>query len=51
MGCSKCKKKNMDIRSEIEQQTSFISKYVIAFMIVWSALAIYGLHCLITKII
>lgn len=51
MACSKCKKKNSDIRSEIERQTSSISKYVIVFMVIWSILAIYGLYSLISNIL
>jgi hypothetical protein len=51
MACSKCKKKKLDLRSEIEKQTSFVSKGVIVFVIIWSVLAIYGLHSLISKVL
>lgn len=50
MSCESCKKKN-DFQEEVRNSTSFVSKGVITFVVVWSMLAIYGLINLIQKII
>ena len=48
MACTKCKQKNQ-IREEIEKTTESISKGVIWFVAIWTALALYGLYSLVSK--
>jgi hypothetical protein len=50
MGCKECKKKS-EFKEKYEETTSYIEKYTILFVIVWSALAVYGLYSLINKFI
>jgi hypothetical protein len=46
MSCKSCKNKN-NIKSELEESSKFVSKGVIIFAIIWTALGIYGLVGLI----
>lgn len=45
MACSSCKKKEKF--EELKSSTEFVSKGIIIFSIVWSALALYGLYSII----
>jgi len=49
MACSKCKKQERI--EEFEKSTEFINKGVIAFVIIWSLFAVYGIYTLISKFI
>ena len=52
MACSECKKKRLSNDNNMDaivKTASTIGKYVIGFVIVWSALAIYGLYTLLFK--
>jgi hypothetical protein len=48
MSCTTCKQK-ANIKEEMNNAGSFVSKGVIIFAIVWSGLGIYGLISLIQK--
>jgi len=50
MACSGCKKKSLD-GNDMEKTMSIIGKGAIWFVIIWSALAIYGLISLIIDIL
>lgn len=49
MACSKCKKQEQI--EDFKKSTEFISKGVVIFVIIWSALSIYGAYTLISKLI
>ena len=50
MGCTECKKKT-EFKEELDKTTSFVSKGVIVFTIIWTCLGVYGLITLISKFI
>ena len=50
MACKKCKEKK-DFNDEMVNSGEFVSKYVIGFAIAWTALGIYGLITLVSKLI
>lgn len=50
MACSTCKKKNTGNLESVSGKVSNINKGVIVFVLIWSALGVYGLITLISKI-
>jgi hypothetical protein len=48
MACNECKKKKEE-RIKAEKQLDIVENWVILFMVIWSALAVYGLISLIGK--
>ena len=49
MACSKCKKREQV--EDFKKTTEFIDKGVVIFVIIWSALSIYGLYTIVSKFI
>lgn len=48
MSCKSCKEKN-DMKDKMMETAEFVSKGVVWFAVIWSALGLYGLYTLINN--
>jgi hypothetical protein len=48
MSCTSCKEKK-DIKNQMMETADFVSKGIVWFTVVWSALGLYGLYTLINN--
>lgn len=50
MACSECKKRS-NLKDDLIESSKSVEKGIVWFVIIWSIFGVYGLYCLISKLI